>query len=174
MNNWDKYYYDLCQTVASNSKCLSRKIGAIIVKDKSIIATGYNGPPRNVPSCDQRYKRDFDLNTTLVNRNIFEINTTLCPRQVLGYKSGEGLEFCVAGHAERNALINSARHGIKIKDAKLYCNCPIPCKDCLIEIINAGISEIIVTKLTYYDKVSEYLTHYSGIKIREFDLEESV
>ena len=59
--SWDEYFFEMCKTVASNSKCLSRKIGAIIVKDKTIISTGYNGPPRNVRSCDERWLVDKGL-----------------------------------------------------------------------------------------------------------------
>lgn len=195
--NWDKYYLDLCNTVATNSKCLSRKIGAIIVMDKSIISTGYNGPPRGIPFCGKRWNLDdmyisklreryseetfktSDIYSRLkecglghvmpLPKNIVELETT-CPRRVLGYKSGEGLDLCVAGHAERNSLINAARHGIAVKGAIMYMNCPIPCKDCLIEIINAGISEIVVSKLEYYDKISDYIVKESDIKIRVFNL----
>jgi dCMP deaminase len=188
--SWDKYYFDLCNTVASNSKCLSRKIGAIVVMDKSIISTGYNGPPRGIPSCGERYIKDpmyiealkNDYNTVKEPREFFNgsievphllnyIKTT-CPRRVLGYKSGEGLEYCVAGHAERNALINAARHGIAVKGAIMYMNCPISCKDCMIEIINAGISEIVCTKLEFYDEAGKYISKESNLKIRQFILEE--
>ncbi len=147
---WDEYFLKVCNTVAENSKCHSRQVGAIVVIDNSIISTGYNGPPRGVPDCKFR-----DSNSP-----------TGCPRHALGYKSGEGLEWCVAGHAERNALINAARHGVCVKGATMYMNCGIPCKDCLIEIINAGITEIVVTNLEYYDKMSEYLLRTSGLKYR--------
>jgi len=168
--NWDKYYLSICEAVALNSKCLSRKIGAIIVLDKSIVSTGYNGPPRGVPDCSKRYFLDRNLRDKGLNTINFE---TTCPRQAMGFKSGEGLEYCIAGHAERNALINAARHGIAVKDATMYMTCPIPCKDCLVEIINAGISEVVVTKLSLYDISSQYLCEYGNIKIREYDLGES-
>lgn len=188
---WDKYYLDICNVIATNSKCHSRKIGAIIVKDKSIIATGYNGPPRGVPDCKLRglYDQAFldEVKTIELNMNILFEEKTVgfnkvkemvdnpryiwmgCPRRALGYKSGEGLEWCVAGHAERNALINAARHGVAIKDSILYMNWGVPCKDCLIELINAGISEIVCKEDTYYDKVSEYLVRTSGIKVRKLN-----
>ena len=156
---WDKYFFDICNAVAQNSKCLSRKVGAILVKDKSIIATGYNGPPRGVPSCGLRglydstllkelrefeeknniYFEDGCVGKNLPNmvKDYRDIKFMECPRKLLNYKSGEGLHLCVAGHGERNALINAARHGVITNGATLYCNCPIPCKDCLIEIINA-------------------------------------
>ena len=69
----------------------------------------------------------------------------------MGYKSGEGLQWCIAGHAERNSLINSARMGIKTKHTTLYMDCGIPCTPCLVEIINAGVSEIVVSKTSFYD-----------------------
>lgn len=165
---WDKYFFDMCNTVASNSKCLSRKIGAIIVKDKTILSLGYNGPPRGVSHCGKRYFRDKKLIEKIKNSDNKKISIDECPRQALGFKSGEGLEWCVAGHAERNAIINAARHGIAIKDSVLYCNCPIPCTPCLIEIINSGIKEIVVTNLTFYDKMGEYLVKESKIKLRKF------
>ena len=92
-----------------------------------------------------------------------------CPRRILGFKSGEGLEWCVAGHAERNALINSARLGIPTLGTKMYMNCGIPCTPCLVEIINAGVEEIILTKFVGYDQMSEYLLRHSGIKVRVYD-----
>lgn len=169
--SWDRYYLDLCNTVASNSKCLSRKLGSIIVMDKSIISTGYNGPPRNVPQCNTRWNDDIYLTTKARNANIDKIegeNLDKCPRYVLGYKSGQGLDICIAGHAERNALINAARHGIAVKGAILYLNTVVCCKDCLIEIINAGIVEVVCTDLIYYDGESQYLVEKSGIKVRKY------
>ena len=166
--NWDQYYLNICNAVAQNSKCLSRKIGAILVKDKSIISTGYNGPPRSVPHCSERYLLDPVIRE--LTKDI-PIDRGICPRQCLGYKSGEGLHLCVAGHAERNALINAARHGICTKGSTIYMTCGIPCKDCLIEIINAGVSEIVVTDMnSFYDTMSEYLIKHSNLKIREFDI----
>lgn len=189
MNKWDKYFLNICKSVATNSKCLSRQIGAIIVKDKSIISTGYNGPPRGIPECDLRYINDGNLKTlleksplnkpvlikendkippSLYPKGYIGVRTNICPRQVLGYKSGEGLGICIAGHAERNALINAARNGINVKDASIYMDCPIPCKDCLIEIINAGIGEIVCTSLDYYDETSKYIKQNSNLIIRSF------
>ena len=166
--NWDKYYLDVCNTVARNSKCLSRKIGAILVKDKSIISTGYNGPARGIPHCGkERYKKDLMLQRNINNHEDIE-NT--CPRQIMGYKSGEGLEVCIAGHAERNALINAARHGIKTKGVSMYMNCPTPCTPCLIEIINAGIVEIVFTELHYYDLMSEFHIEHSNLKARIYNI----
>ncbi len=152
LKNWDDYFYSVAEVVAKNSKCYSRKIGAILVQDKSIISTGYNGPPRGVPSC-----------VTLKAPN-------LCPRKALGFQSGQGLEFCPAGHAERNVLINAARNGICTNDTILYCTCGVPCKDCLIEIINAGVRQVVVTNSNeYYDDLSKYLIESSGLSVREYE-----
>jgi len=169
---WDEYYLELCKTVAKNTKCLSRQIGAILVRDKSIVSTGYNGPPRGVMTCQDRCREDQTLKECLWEHNIDPENAYVmnqCPRQILGFKSGEGLEWCVAGHAERNCLINAAREGVKTKGTILYCDCGIPCGDCYIELINAGIVEIVCTKLTYYDHKSEYLRNNSNINVRVFE-----
>lgn len=171
--SWDKYYFDICEAVASNSKCFSRRLGAIVVLDKSIISTGYNGPPRGIPTCNERWTKDEIL---IQRRNEIKwINPAIdmdktCPRYMLGYKSGGGIELCVAGHAERNALINAARHGIAVKGASLYLNTFIPCKECMIEIINAGILEVVCTELKYYDEITKYIVKESKIKIRKFEV----
>jgi dCMP deaminase len=174
--NWDKYYFEMCNTVALNSKCLSRKIGSIIVKDKSVISTGYNSPSRNIPHCGvERYLIDSFLRDALNKKGLYEEDCkNTCPRQLLGFKSGEGLEYCIAGHSERNAILNAARHGISVKDSIMYMNCNVPCKDCLIEIINVGIVEIVcVDSSCYYDSVSKFLVQESGLIVRDFHFEKN-
>lgn len=176
MSSWDKYFYDLCVSIASNSKCLSRQVGAIIVRDKSIISTGYNGAPRGIPHCDNP-DLWFIRNENLCFRGIrtplkpSDYRIIGCPRKVMGFKSGEGLEFCVAGHGERNSIVNAARLGIPVKGASMYMNCGIPCTPCFVEIINAGISELICTEISFYDEMSKYLAREAGIPIRTFDLD---
>jgi len=149
---WDKYYFNVCQAIASNSKCLSRQIGAILVRDKIIICSGYNGPPRGYPQCKSAVTVE---------------GITTCQRRVL-YKSGHGLHLCPAAHAERNAIVQAARLGITTLDSTLYLNTQMPCKDCLIELINAGIKEIVCTEIKPYDVLSESILEHSNIKIREF------
>ncbi len=169
---WDKYFYNICVAVSKNSTCLSRQIGSILVKDKSIISTGYNGPSRGIPHCNERYVIDSEIRALIKSKGKDPDNTkyhSICPRYVAGFKSGEGLEYCIAGHAERNALNNAARHGIVTKGAKLFMTCGIPCKDCLTEIINCGIEEIIITKETFYDGSSKYLLENSNLKYRIFE-----
>ena len=144
---WDQYFYTICIAVASKSPCLSRHIGAILVRDHSIVSTGFNGPSRGIPHC-----------------------TSVCPRKFLGYASGTHLELCPAQHAEENAISNAARLGISTIGTTLYMNCIVPCKNCFGTLINAGIVEIVVDDVKVYDKHTQYLIDNSNIKIRRFEL----
>lgn len=173
----DEWFHNLCLEVASMSKCLSRKIGAVLVRDKSIISTGYNGPPRGVPMCDQRWYLDSRFVAKYGKGVVGHKKDKIlgkCPRQVIGFKSGEGLDLCVAGHAERNTLINAARFGVSTKGYKhdpitLYMSCGVPCTPCLVEIVNAGVNEIVVTSMTPYDESGFYVLENSDLEIRLFD-----
>ena len=192
-SSWDEYFYRMCVTAASHSKCLSRKIGAVIVKDKTIISTGYNGPSRDVRRCDERWLVDPEIRKEY-NRKAMEkgrsdlLLTSLsksdkryqeeffgkCPRYVpmMGFKSGQGLEWCVAGHAERNAICNAAREGMpSLKGCTIYMSCGVPCTPCQIEIKNSGIEEIVCTDIVFYDndRSAKYQLEESGLKIRIFD-----
>lgn len=170
---WDRYYYEICSAVAANSKCFSRQIGAILVRDKNIISTGYNGPPRGIPRCDERWKIDPFM-TEMFGRLVQEKSLAVddlrgkCPRQVMGFKSGEAIDLCPAAHAEENTILSAARIGISTKDAKMYMTCGIPCGKCMVKIINAGIEELIVTELNFYDTLSRYLVDNSTVKLRKF------
>ena len=169
VDSWDEYFYNVCRQVARNSKCLSRRIGSVLVRDKSIISTGYNGPPRGVPSCDKRWKLDKNFRDKY-GYDGEEVGVLgRCPRYVLGFNSGEGLSICLASHSERSSLINAARNGIRTKDSVLYMCCGIPCSPCLVEIINAGVKEIVVTSFKVYDENSMYLLNQSNLKFRLFD-----
>jgi dCMP deaminase len=168
---WDKYFYGVCEEVSKQSSCLSRHIGAVLVEDNTIICEGYNGPPRGVPHCNERYEIDTELKNYLKVNNIKvqpKDKNRICPRYVMGYKSGEGLQWCIAGHAERNALINAARLGIRCKGLDLYMSCGVPCTPCLVEIINAGIRQIVITDLSFYDTSSKYLLMHSNLSVRIF------
>lgn len=169
VQSWDEYFYNVCRQVARNSKCLSRRIGAVLVWDKGIISTGYNGPPRGVPKCDLRWKLDKDFAAKYADKAEGKETAGICPRYVIGFESGKGLEICPAGHAERNALINAARKGIKTKGTTLYMTCGVPCTPCLVEIINAGVKEIVVTSLRVYDETATYLLNQSNLGIRLYD-----
>jgi dCMP deaminase len=149
---------------------MSRQIGAVLVQDRSIVATGYNGPARGVPHCGkERLKSDKYLQEWLNHQLDLEIiDESVCPRRVLGFMSGEGLEWCTAAHAERNTICNAARLGVSTLGTTLYMNDQVPCKDCIIELINAGIEEVVVTKLVPYDKHSDFILSHSKILVRQF------
>ena len=145
--NWDTYFLTICNAIASKSPCLSRQIGAIIVRENSIISTGYNGPARGLPHCEG----------------------PTCPRRAMGFKSGEGLEHCPATHAEANCIANAARLGVSVRGASLYMNTQCPCKDCMSLIVNAGLSNVIVTDLRPYHRWSLDIAQYGQVKIRRLE-----
>lgn len=169
VKGWDEYFYNVCRQVARNSKCHSRRIGSVLVWDKGIVSTGYNGPPRGVPPCDTRWSLDPDFREKYGSYAEGKETTGICPRRIIGFESGQGLEVCPAGHAERNALINAARKGIATKGTILYMTCGVPCSPCLVEIINAGVREIVVTSLKYYDETAPYLLSNSDLGVRLYD-----
>ena len=139
--DWDRYFMDIAIAVSKNSKCLSRQIGVVLVRNKSIIATGYNGPPRGVHHCEG----------------------TICPRKAAGYGSGEGLHLCRAAHAERNAISNAALNGVSTNNCILYMNCVLPCKDCAAMIINSGICMVVVDTPGVYDAIGKEMLDEVGI-----------
>jgi dCMP deaminase len=118
--SWDAYFMAIARLVASRSTCLRRQVGAVLVKDRNILATGYNGTPSGITHCEQ----------------------TGCLRQQLSVPSGERHELCRGLHAEQNALIQAAKHGVAIAGATLYCT-NSPCSICSKMIINAGLERII-------------------------------
>lgn len=170
---WDTYFYLICKAVATKSPCLSRRIGAALVRDNSIISTGYNGPPRGVPHCGHnRYMEDDSL---VIGKSInpevsIETIKTTCPRRIMGIKSGEGMQWCPAQHAEENAVSNAARNGVSVINTVLYMNSVIPCQKCFGTLINAGVVEIVIESKTTYDIHTKFLIDNSKIKIREFTL----
>ena len=154
LERWDKYFLAFCKTAASNSRCLSRQIGAVIVRDKSVVSTGYNGPPRGVQQCASRWKKQvshfcLDHNDHFTFSGEPKLLQEKCPRRILGYKSGGGLELCPAAHAEVDAILFSQGD---IRSSTLYCNfSEIPCRECAKLIVNAGIKRIVLnSKPTVY------------------------
>ena len=126
---WDHYFHDICKSVAKKSPCLSRKIGAILIRDHSIVSTGYNGPPRGVPHCGyERIMKDEALASEMIDWEELDQKKypmpsewkTTCPRKLLGYESGTHMELCPAVHAESNAVINAARNGVSTLGCTLY------------------------------------------------------
>lgn len=127
---WNEYFMKVAGLLATRSTCLRRNVGAVIVKDKRILATGYNGVPVGVSHC-------IDVG---------------CLREKMKIPSGERQEICRGLHAEQNAIIQSARFGISIKDSVMYCTHQ-PCITCAKMIINAGITEVIFSG-DYPDKLA--------------------
>lgn len=159
----DLWFYSIALAVSKQSKCLSRQIGAILVRDDSVIAQGYNGPARGIPHCDTRHIIDPHLyNTNMVFSGV------RCPRHDLGFNSGEGLHLCIAAHAERNCIANAARNGVCTLNTTMYLTCEVPCKDCLSEIINAGITELVVTSKDCYDSMGEFILSHSDLVVRVY------
>ncbi len=163
----DAYFLRLCNSVASRSKCLSRKLGCVIGKDDVVLSTGYNGPPRGIPHCGSERLASDDVEEIQAIRFIPDAASN-CPRKLLGYNSGTHLSMCYAIHAEENAIINAARNGVSVYGATLYLNGPFPCKHCMGVIINAGISEIVCEVFECYDRFTSFLIRNSDIKIRKF------
>ncbi len=130
----DIHFMTMAKLESTQSKCLSRKIGAVLVIDNHIISTGYNGPPKEVPHCDRRDNSGKYTKKFVSNK---------CPRQRMGFKSGEGMEHCVAIHAEINPILQAAKFGISTNNSTLYCFCGTPCVCCAKEIINAGITRVV-------------------------------
>ena len=147
---WDLHFMKEARLWMERSKCLSRQIGAVLVQGKhSIIASGYNGPPMGVPHCDCRddsgnYVSEGTMLRTVEPNGVFGNDpVTTCPRQRMGFKSGEGMEHCVAIHAEINPIMQAAREGRSTVGATLYAYCGTPCVNCMKEIIQAGIKRIV-------------------------------
>jgi len=132
--DWDKQFMKVAKMWAPMSKCLSRQIGTVLVVDNHIIATGYNGPPKNVPHCDCRDNLGNYTDTFI---------SDVCPRKRMGHDSGEGMEFCAAVHAEINPILQAARTGVSTVGSTLYCYCATPCINCAKEIVQAGIKRVV-------------------------------
>ena len=139
--SWDVYFMNLTPYIATRSTCIRRQVGALIVKDKQIVSTGYNGAPRGVRHCYE----------------------TGCLRQELGIPSGERHELCRSIHAEANALMQAARNGVSTNGAYIYCT-DEPCSLCMKMMINAGIRRIFYTH-AYPDKLSKSLAKETGIEV---------
>jgi dCMP deaminase len=141
---WDEYFMTIAKTVATRSTCIRRQIGAVIVKDKRILATGYNGAPSGLAHCVQ----------------------IGCLREQLGVPSGTQHELCRALHAEQNAVVQAARYGISIAGATIYSTTQ-PCVMCAKILLNAGIIEIVYEG-DYPDELSSQMLEESGICVRHF------
>ena len=139
--SWDEYFLEIAHLVKKRSTCLRRQVGAVLSKDKNILATGYNGPPSGIAHC-------IDVG---------------CLREKMGIPSGERHEICRGLHAEQNAIIQAAKHGTSIQGSVLYCT-NLPCVICSKMIINAGIKKIIYDG-GYPDKLGFEMLVEAGIEL---------
>ena len=148
MDKWDCRFMDLTETVAKWSSCYqqNRHVGAVIVKDNRVMATGYNGAPAGIKSCEEKGE---------------------CLRRKLNIPSGTKHELCFAVHAEQNAVIQAAKYGININGATLYCTHQ-PCVICAKIIINAGIQRVVY-KEGYPDEFSMQLFDEAGVEVVKFE-----
>jgi dCMP deaminase len=142
---WDEYFMDITHLVAKRSTCLRRQVGAILVKDKKILATGYNGAPSRLDHC-------LDIG---------------CLREKLKIPSGERHELCRGLHGEQNAIIQAAYHGVGIRGATLYCT-NHPCIICSKMIINSGIEKIIYEE-GYADELAKVMLKESGVVVEKIN-----
>lgn len=139
--SWQDYFTDITKLVATRSTCTRRSVGAILVKDKRILATGYNGAPANISHCEE----------------------VGCLREQNGVPSGQRHELCRGIHAEQNALIQAARHGVNMDGADLYCT-NLPCIICTKMIINSGITNVYYFD-GYADEMSLAMFQEAGVKL---------
>jgi len=140
----DTYFMRMAELVASRSTCLRRHVGAVIVKEKRVLTTGYNGAPRGLRHCEE----------------------VGCVRQQNNVASGTRHELCRGVHAEQNAVIQWAYLGVSIKGATVYTT-NFPCVLCAKILLNAGIEEIVYLD-TYIDELSKSILDEAGIRVRQY------
>jgi dCMP deaminase len=142
--SWDQYFMDITRLIATRSSCLRRQVGALLVKDRNILATGYNGVPSGISHCE----------------------AAGCLRERLKVPSGERHELCRGLHAEQNAIIQAAKHGTNINGATLYCT-TMPCIICTKMIINAGVTKVIFGE-GYADDLAREMITEAAIEVVHF------
>ena len=143
--SWETYFMNITNLVAERSTCLRRAVGAVVVKDKRILSTGYNGAPTGLKHC-------------------LEVG---CLRQKLGIESGKMHELCRGIHAEQNAIIQAAYHGVSVKGANIFCTNQ-PCSICARMIINAGIEKIYYQS-GYADPLAIELLEEAKIELKQIN-----
>jgi dCMP deaminase len=139
--SWEDYFMQIARVVATRSSCLRRQVGAVLVKNRQILATGYNGVPRGIAHCEVRG----------------------CLRDELGIPSGERQELCRGLHAEQNAIIQAAYHGVAVNGAELYSTLQ-PCVNCAKTLINAGIVAVYFCGV-YPDALSVEMFEEAGTRL---------
>ena len=143
--DWDSYFLLIAKVVASRSTCLRRQVGAVLVKDRQILSTGYNGAPKGVSHCE----------------------TTGCLREKLGIPSGERHEFCRGSHAEINAIAQAAAAGVSTQGCVIYCTHE-PCVYCTKALINAGCRRVVYL-YPYPDELARSIIEESGVEAVHYD-----
>jgi dCMP deaminase len=138
---WDEYFMKITHTVAERSTCLRRHVGAVLVQEKRILATGYNGSPRGLKHCSE----------------------VGCLRQRNNVPSGERHELCRGLHAEMNALLQAASHGIRIEGSTLY-STTYPCSLCAKMLINGGIARVVTVE-DYPDELAKEMLDEARIQV---------
>jgi dCMP deaminase len=143
--SWGTYFMNITNLVAERSTCIRRAVGAVLVKEKRILSTGYNGAPTGLKHC-------------------LEVG---CLREQLGVESGQMHELCRGIHAEQNAIIQAAYHGVSVNGAVIYCTNQ-PCSICARMIINAGIQKIYYQS-GYADSLAKELLGEAGIELKQIN-----
>ncbi|MDD5225071.1 MAG: cytidine/deoxycytidylate deaminase family protein [bacterium] len=141
---WDEYFMGFAQLASRRSTCLRRKVGAVVARDRRVLATGYNGAPSGLSHCGE----------------------VGCLRVKLQVPSGERHELCRGLHAEQNAIIQAANYGISIRGGILYTTL-FPCSICTKMLINAGIENLVYQE-GYPDPLAQELLRGSKIKVKKF------
>mgnify|MGYP003308866290 CR=1 FL=1 len=144
---WDEYFMEMAELTAKRSTCMRRHVGAVIVKDKRAVATGYNGAPRGIKHCEER--------------------ECGCIRQNLGIPSGQRHELCMALHAEQNAIIQAAKIGVSTEGAIIYITLQ-PCVICAKMLVNAGIKRIVF-RGEYPDELSKAILEEADVELVVMD-----
>ncbi|RKD31384.1 deoxycytidylate deaminase [Thermohalobacter berrensis] len=143
--SWDEYFMEIAHVVKKRSTCMRRNVGAVIVKDKRILSTGYNGAPSGLKHCKE----------------------TGCLRDKLKVPSGQRHELCRGLHAEQNAIVSAANFGVNIEGGVLYCT-DQPCVLCAKMIINGGIKRVVFGK-GYPDELSINLLKEANVELVKLD-----
>ncbi|OGX11116.1 MAG: cytidine deaminase [Omnitrophica bacterium RIFOXYB12_FULL_50_7] len=141
---WDEYFMNIAKVVAMRANCMKRKIAAVIVKDKRIISTGYNGTPRGIKNCSDGG----------------------CSRCTAIDASGKDLGECLCSHGEENAIVQAAYHGVSVKGATLYTTFS-PCLMCTKMIINSGIGEVVFQGNYPFLEIALKLLEQAGVTVRK-------
>lgn len=143
--DWDEYFMEMAELAAKRATCLRRKVGAVLVKNKKVLATGYNGAPMGIEHCE----------------------TTGCLREEMEVPSGERHEICRGVHAEQNLVAQAAIHGVKTEASTVYCTHQ-PCIICTKILINAGVKKIYY-KNSYSDEFAEDLLKQSNLEFIKYE-----